>query len=184
MKNRKPIPEIQAGSTADIAFLLLIFFLVSTTFSKDKGIPRTLPQKCPTKECATITKRRNILTLQLNAEGALLINEEKAVFSEATTRIINFVDNNGNGQCTYCKGKKVDSLSESPKKAVLYLNAHPNSEYQDYIKIQNAISNAYLTLRQEMALEVFGKKLENLSKDEMNTVIKNYPLLLSEWQAP
>ncbi len=82
-KRPKTTPEIRSDSMADIVFLLLIFFLVTTTIDTDKGISLALPPKGEVKEIS----KRNITNILINAAGDVMINEEQVVTSEISTKI-------------------------------------------------------------------------------------------------
>jgi len=105
---KRAAPEVNAGSMADIAFLLLIFFLVTTTIETDSGINRKLP---PTDEVVDppIIKERNIFTVVVNKDNRLLVEEEIMELSELRQAAIAFLDNGGGSgeeACDYCQGKK------------------------------------------------------------------------------
>ena len=97
---RRHAATVNAGSMADIAFLLLIFFLVTTTISADKGILRQLPPyDCPTNDCTKDIHEHNILRINLNHKDEIFI-EDKLVPLEDVAQIVNaFVDNNGQSAC-------------------------------------------------------------------------------------
>ncbi|MEZ4857661.1 MAG: biopolymer transporter ExbD [Flavobacteriaceae bacterium] len=180
MKSKRFIPEINAGSMADIAFLLLIFFLVATTIPNDKGIVRKLPPKCLTEDCSIPAKERNVFRIHLNKNDELFVNNKLLSFSELTEAIKTFVDNNGDGTCLYCKGESLEYYSENPKKAIISLNASGNSSYKNFIAVQVAITQAYLELRESYVLKSFNKNIAQLSENELIDLKNVYPILLTE----
>ncbi len=180
MRNRKTLPEINAGSTADIAFLLLIFFLVTTTFPNEQGIVRKLPKPCLSGDCSIPLKERNLLRISINEKGDYLLGEKLTPFGELTTSIKSFLDNNGDGSCTYCLGAGDPEASENPAKAVIVVSSHRNTKYEDYINLQSKLSTAYFELREQFSLSNFKKPLSKLNPDEWEKVKEAYPLLLSE----
>ena len=103
MKTRKSkLPELNTGSMADIAFLLLIFFLVTATIPNIKGINRKLSRMCPFGQiCDASINERNILRIQLNANDELFINENMTALSEVNELVMNFIENNGDTSCNY-----------------------------------------------------------------------------------
>ena len=107
--SRKQLPEINAGSMADIAFFLLIFFLVTTTLQVDAGISRKIPQK---QEAPPITlNERNILEVNLNKNNELFVDGKIIKLSELKQIAINFIDNGGGldinkKKCDWCEGSK------------------------------------------------------------------------------
>jgi biopolymer transport protein ExbD len=180
MRNIRFTPEINTGSMADIAFLLLIFFLVATTIPNDKGIVRKLPPKCITGDCTIPAKERNVFSIFLNKNDELLVNNHLTTFLELTDAIKSFVDNNGDGTCTYCKGESFEFYSENPQKAVIVVNSANESTYKNFIAIQGAISKAFIDLRAEYAQRNFKKNIAQLSKNELKTLQEVYPILLTE----
>ena len=115
---KRAAPEVNAGSMADIAFLLLIFFLVTTTIETDSGINRKLP---PTDEVVDppIIKERNIFTVVVNKNNQLLVEEKPLDLANLRQAAIEFLDNGG-GQaeeaCDYCEGPKDPSSSDNPER--------------------------------------------------------------------
>ncbi|MDG1373795.1 MAG: biopolymer transporter ExbD [Flavobacteriaceae bacterium] len=150
---KRSAPEVNAGSMADIAFLLLIFFLVTTTIEKDSGLNRKLP---PMEEDVDppIIKQRNIFTVLLNGKDQLLVEEELMEIKDLRAAAIEFLDNNGDGTCTYCKGPKNSSSSDNPEKAIISLKNDRETSYAAYISVQNELVAAYNVLRNRRALEV------------------------------
>ena len=150
---KRSAPEVNAGSMADIAFLLLIFFLVTTTIEKDSGLNRKLP---PMEEDVDppIIKQRNIFTVLLNGKDQLLVEEELMEIKDLRAAAIEFLDNNGDGTCTYCKGPKNSSSSDNPEKAIISLKNDRETSYATYISVQNELVAAYNVLRNRRALEV------------------------------
>ena len=118
---RRAAPEVNAGSMADIAFLLLIFFLVTTTIETDSGINRKLP---PTDEIEDppIIKERNIFTVVVNKDNRLLVEEELMDIKDLRKSAIEFLDNGGgkgDESCSYCQGKRNPKSSDNPEKAII-----------------------------------------------------------------
>lgn len=180
MRNRKTLPEINAGSTADIAFLLLIFFLVTTTFPNERGILRKLPSPCLSGDCSVPINERNLLRIAINEKGDYLLNEKLTPPDSLEISVMNFLDNNGDGSCGYCSGNKNPMSSENPKHAILVIKSHPNTRYDDYIQLQNMLNKAYFDLRERYAQKTFRKPMGKLSFEEIKEVKEAYPLLLSE----
>lgn len=90
---RRQLDEINAGSMADIAFLLLIFFLVTTTMEFDQGIPKVLPQKPPENMPPVILLDRNVLTIQANFNDELMVDEEAMKIEDLKDKVIEFMKN-------------------------------------------------------------------------------------------
>lgn len=168
MRNRRKMPELNAGSMADIAFLLLIFFLVVTTIAEDKGIPVILPEYYEGEPGKVAD--RNVLKILVNADDEVLVESVPVEKDQLTDIVIDFVTNPLRG-----KNKPLDS-----KNAVISLQNDANTSYEVYVKIYSQIHDAYLFLRNSMAQKNYHLDYAQLSIAQKNTVLKTYPLKLSE----
>jgi len=154
---KRSAPEVNAGSMADIAFLLLIFFLVTTTIPKDSGITRKLPPIEENDE-DVIIKEKNIFTVLLNGKDQLLVEDELMEIGDLRQAAIKFLDNGGDGSCSYCKGAKDPKSSDNPDKAIISLKNDRQTSYAAYITVQNELVAAYNELRNRRALEIGPSK--------------------------
>ncbi|OZV68445.1 ExbD/TolR family protein [Winogradskyella aurantia] len=178
---RRHAATVNAGSMADIAFLLLMFFLVSTTISADKGILRKLPGECPSNEdCTKNRHERNILRIHLNYDQEIMIEDDVVEISDIRNRVKAFADNNGASYCSYCKGIKSSQFSDHPKDAVISLGFDTKTKYELFITVQDEITKAYYDLRAAYAERTFNKSPEELTHNELELVKKAYPLVISE----
>ncbi len=146
---RRKAPEVNAGSMADIAFLLLIFFLVTTTIETDSGLNRKLP---PMEDVVDppIIKERNIFTVVVNKFNQLLVEEKPLELTELRNEAVKFLDNGGGkGEeaCSYCLGDRDPDSSDNPEKAVISLKNDRETDYKVYIAVQNELVAAYNVLR-------------------------------------
>ena len=146
---RRSAPEVNAGSMADIAFLLLIFFLVTTTIETDSGINRKLP---PMEEIIDppIIKERNIFTVVVNKNNQILVEEKLMDIRDIRKEAIAFLDNGGGlGEeaCDYCQGERDETSSDNPDKAIISLKNDRETSYKVYIAVQNELVAAYNDLR-------------------------------------
>ena len=146
---RRSAPEVNAGSMADIAFLLLIFFLVTTTIETDSGINRKLP---PMEEIIDppIIKERNIFTVVVNKNNQILVEEELMDLRDLRKEAVAFLDNGGGlaeEACDYCQGERDRSSSDNPDKAIISLKNDRETDYKVYISVQNELVAAYNQLR-------------------------------------
>ena len=146
---KRSAPEVNAGSMADIAFLLLIFFLVTTTIETDSGINRKLPP-IDEIEDPPIIKQKNIFTVVVNKNNQLLVEEELIEISDLRALAVGFLDNGG-GQgeeaCDYCQGPRDPKSSDNPDKAIISLKNDRETSYKVYIAVQNELVAAYNVLR-------------------------------------
>ena len=193
---KRAAPEVNAGSMADIAFLLLIFFLVTTTIETDSGINRKLPPIEDNNENVVI-KQKNIFTVLLNGRDQLLVEDELMELKNLRKAAIEFLDNGGDGTCTYCKGKKDPTSSDNPDKAIISLKNERETSYKMYIAVQNELVAAYNVLRDARAQSLYGKSFSEMEanlndvnwpgnktklKEQLEKIKMEYPQKLSEVQ--
>ena len=115
--------EINAGSMADIAFLLLIFFLVTTTIVEDKGILVKLPPWSEEEPDITKLKERNVFSVLVNAQNQLLVRNEPALVGDLRERAKEFISNPA----------KREDLAEKPTKAIISLKNDRGTNYKTYL---------------------------------------------------
>lgn len=168
MRNRRKMPELNAGSMADIAFLLLIFFLVVTTIAEDKGIPVILPEYYEGEPGPM--PGRNVLKILVNADDDVLVETIPTKEHEIKDIVITFVTN----------PNLEDDKPSATDKAIISIQNDVNTSYDTYVKIYSHIHEAYTYLRNEMANSYYQKEYAQLSIGEKNTVLAKYPLKLSE----
>ena len=196
---RRSSPEVNAGSMADIAFLLLIFFLVTTTIETDSGISRKLPPIEENEE-DVIIKQKNIFTVLLNGKDQILVEDELMELEDIRAAAIEFLDNGGGkGEdgCDYCKGKRDPRSSDNPDKAIVSLKNERETSYAAYISVQNELVAAYTHLRNIRAEELYGESYSEMLKnyrdvnwpgnkqklkEKINNLRSDYPQKLSEVQ--
>lgn len=193
---KRAAPEVNAGSMADIAFLLLIFFLVTTTIETDSGLNRKLPPIEDNTE-PPIIKQKNIFTVLLNGKDQLLVEEEIMELKDLRKAATEFLDNGGDGTCDYCKGKRNPDSSDNPDKAVISLKNERETTYKTYISVQNELVAAYNDLRNIRAEALYGKSFVEMEanlndvnwpgdktklKDQLEKIKVEYPQKLSEVQ--
>ncbi len=151
---KRAAPEVNAGSMADIAFLLLIFFLVTTDIAVDSGLNRKLPPKQEDIVDPPIIKERNIFQLSVNKNNDLFLKtggEEKTIrLTNLRKEAIAFLDNGGGldkDACKICRGNKNPKSSDNFQKAIISLQNDRLTKYATYIAVQNEIIAAYNELR-------------------------------------
>ncbi len=193
---KRAAPEVNAGSMADIAFLLLIFFLVTTTIETDSGLNRKLPPIEDNVEPPVI-KQKNIFTVLLNGKDQLLVEDELMELKDLRKAATEFLDNGGDGTCDYCNGKKDPDSSDNPDKAVISLKNERETTYKTYIAVQNELVAAYNDLRNIRAQSLYGKSFVEMEanlndvnwpgnktklKEQLEKIKIEYPQKLSEVQ--
>lgn len=165
---KRAAPEVNAGSMADIAFLLLIFFLVTTTIETDTGLNRKLPPIDDQKVEPPVIKEKNIFTVLINKNNQLLVEEELMDLKDLRKAALDFLDNGGgkgDEACSYCHGRKDPSSSDNPDKAIISLKNERETKYSTYISVQNELVAAYNILRDRRAKELYGSTLTEMQKD-------------------
>lgn len=197
---RRATPEVNAGSMADIAFLLLIFFLVTTTIEKDKGIARQLPPKEPPTDEQVKIKDKNIFIVSVNKSDQLLVEDKLMELKDLRKAAIAFLDNGGASSgtadyCNYCKGDRDPASSDNPDKAVISVQNDRLTSYKMYIAVQNELVAAYNFLRDRESQRLYGWKFtdvnkaidegsyqgnETIAKEKLESIQKLFPLKLSE----
>lgn len=160
---KRSAPEINAGSMADIAFLLLIFFLVTTTIDKDKGLVRQLPPPLDENIVPPIIKQKNLFVVLVNGNNDLLVEDEPMELKDLRQAAIDFLDNGGipagqEGHCEFCQGARSPSSSDNPDKAIISMSSARKTNYTTYIAVQNELGAAYNELRDRESQRLFGWK--------------------------
>jgi biopolymer transport protein ExbD len=167
---RREIQEINAGSMADIAFLLLIFFLVSTTMDTDSGILTKLPPMPEeTQDEQVDVKERNIFVVLVNRNDQLLVEGELMDIKDLREATKEFILNPNNDPNLPAKEVvDVDYFGpvEITKKHVISIQNDRGTSYEMYIAVQNEISAAINDLRDNLSMRKFGVKFEELTGDE------------------
>lgn len=179
-KHREAPPEVNAGSMADIAFLLLIFFLVTTTIQTDQGITRKLPPIQPDLVDPPPVKEKNIFTVLINRNDQLLVEDKLMDLRELRQAAIEFLDNGGDGSCSYCKGARNEASSDNPDKAIISLQNDAETSYKAYIAVQNELVAAVNEVRDELSTQKFGKKYANLTNEQKEAIRDAIPSRISE----
>ncbi len=189
---RRETPEINAGSMADIAFLLLIFFLVTTTMDTDIGISRKLPEKPDPDFVPPILKEKNVFEVNVNRRNEILVEGEIYMqIEDLREAAIAFIDNGGGtaenlakenlSVCSWCNGEKDPKSSDHPKKAIISLQSDRGTSYGTYIAVQNELVGAYTDLRNKYANTKFGRNFKDLTGEQKKVIKKDiYPQIISE----
>ena len=184
-KGKRKVPDINSSSTADIAFLLLIFFLITTSMDTDRGLARLLPP-APEDEKNEKTdkiKERNILQVYLNKDDALMCGNDYIGVDQLRQKAKEFIANINNAENMPEKTQKnVDFFGTTlvNDKHVISLQNDRGSSYQAYISVQNELVAAYNELRDELAQEKFGVTYAELNDAQQKAVREVYPQRISE----
>lgn len=190
---RRNAPEINAGSMADIAFLLLIFFLVTTTMDVDTGLTRKLPPPIdvPPEDVPEV-KQRNVFVVLANANDDLLVEGEPTLVSDLRRKAKDFIIGDANNEnMPEFTNKNIPALGGMypVSKQIISLQNDRGTSYDLYIKVQNELVGAYNDVRNEFAMRKFGKSYKELeeqaktsegAEQQLDAVKDVYPQRISE----
>lgn len=188
-RKKKKMPGLNTTSTADISFMLLIFFLITTSMDTDKGLARRLPKPPePDQEDATMDiKSRNILYVRINAQGQLWIKDEYnsgfGDIKELRTRAKDFVRNEQNlSKWPEKHVKNIDLLGQCfvTDKHVISVQTDRGTPYDMYFQVQNELVAAYNELRDEISKQKFGRLYQSLGDEQKAAIRQYYPQNISE----
>jgi len=180
----RKLPEYNASSLADIAFMLLIFFLVTTTMDTDLGISTMLPPPVPPdqEEPDDKIKERNVFVVLINKHDQLMVEGKLMRVNDLKEEAKEFIANPARDlNLPEFKEKEVPffGLIEVTK-GIVSLQNDRGTSYGLYVQVQNELSAAYNELRNELSLQKFGKKYEDLDTDHQKAIRKIYPRAISE----
>ena len=190
--DKRKIQEINAGSMADIAFLLLIFFLVATTMNTDTGLVRMLPPMPPEDQPQDEikVKERNLFLVFINGRGDIMAGaagkQEAIDLRQLKDRTKEFILNPLDDENLPEKANKDIELPDGGKwvyavsEGVVSLQTTRDTGYQSYIMVQNELTRAFNEVRDEVAQRKFGAKFADLPEELRNAVSKAVPLKISE----
>jgi biopolymer transport protein ExbD len=180
----RKIPEIPSASLADIAFMLLIFFLVTTTMDVDSGLERRLPQWVDPDELPDDQqiRDRNVFVVLVNRNNDLLVENEYENLNNLRERAKEFMANPYDDPALPEKEpRQVPHFGEVRiSKGVISLRNDIDTRYGMYIAVQNELVAAINELREELAREKFGKAFKDLEKDQQDAIREIYPQRISE----
>ncbi|NNE27386.1 MAG: biopolymer transporter ExbD [Saprospiraceae bacterium] len=162
--------EVNAGSMADIAFLLLIFFLVTTTIDVDKGVLVKLPPWSEEPPEVEKMKTRNVYSVLVNAQNQLLVRGEPASVNNLRDNAKEFIMN----------PRKREDMAEKPTKAIISIKNDRGTSYETYLEVYNELKAAYNELRNEEAQRKYGKEFEYLTREQQREIRSRIPLVISE----
>jgi biopolymer transport protein ExbD len=179
---KKP-PEINTGSMADISFLLLTFFLLTSSINTDSGIFRKLPPPPDPNAKAADIKQRNIFTVLINKNDKLLVDNKPSDIRMLRQQAKDFISNPSNLETL--PEKKMEEIpylgNYMISKGVISLQNDRGTSYDMYIKVQNELTGAINELRDELAMEKFNRKFDDLSDPNLIEAIqKAIPISISE----
>lgn len=163
-RQQREIPELNTTSTADISFMLLVFFLVTSSMDTDKGLSRQLPPMDNESQKELDISRSNVLQIRLDRNDSLWIDGKTVAFSALQQQVESFVASRHTEQ--YVVGVQTDRATS----------------YHAYFEMQNTIVAAFHSLREKMARQQYGHHFSQCTPEEREVIVKRYPLRISEAQ--
>ena len=160
-RNHQQIPELNTTSTADISFMLLIFFLVTSSMDTEKGLLRQMAPPPLEHETPRDINRNNVMQVKLDADNRLTCDGKAVTLEElsAEVRALALVNRTGH---------------------VVNIEAAAKTTYEAYFRMQDAIVGAYHQLREERARQYYGRSYEHCTPDERTALNEYYPQRISE----
>jgi biopolymer transport protein ExbD len=182
----KKIPQINASSMADISFLLLIFFLVTTSMDVNQGLARRLPAPIPPDQKIEDTdiNKRNLFVVKINWENKLLVQGQELDVKQLRAKAKEFIVN-AEDAADMPKlfeedfGEPFGTLKYT-KEHVISVQNDAETQYQAYLEVQNELVAAYNELREECAQKYFHKSYNDLDEEWQKKIQKIYPQKISE----
>ena len=182
----KKIPEINASSMADISFLLLIFFLVTTSMDVNQGLARRLPAPIPPDQKIEDTdiNKRNLFVVKINWENKLLVQGQELDVRQLRAKAKEFIVN-AEDAADMPKlfeedfGEPFGTLKYT-KEHVISVQNDAETQYQAYLEVQNELVAAYNELREECAQKYFHTAYSELDEEWQKKIQKIYPQKISE----
>lgn len=184
-RKKRKVPGLNASSTADISFILLIFFLVTTSMDTDSGLARRLPPppEDDQEDAQIDVKERNVLKVRINSAGNLLCGEDYIEITQLCDRAKEFIKNEANRPNLPEKHlKNIPLLGQCAvtDKHVISVQTDRGTPYNVYFQVQNELIRAYNELRDELSKAKFGKVYSALTDEQQEAVREYYPQKISE----
>lgn len=162
-RRKREVPSLNTTATADISFMLLILFLVTTSMDADRGLQRQLPPIDNNEETTIDVNKENILQLELTADDQLRIDENPSSVDQLRQCVIDFI-----------------AKSSDREHHIISLKAHRDATYDTYFKIQNEIVAAYHILRDQAAQQYYHHSYDECTKEQRERLRQLYPQRIAE----
>lgn len=155
------VPGLNTTSTADISFMLLIFFLVTTNMDVDKGLTRQLPPADRHEQRESYVANGTMMSVRITADSRLLVDDRPLAVGKLRHRVEDFVTRVG-------------------RRHLITLDADPMASYDMYFHVQNELVGAYNALRDKTALKMYGRRYASLAQGEKDKVKEACPQRIAE----
>ena len=161
-RKRREVPGLNTSSTADISFMLLIFFLVTTSMDADMGMSRQLPPDNPDDNTEQMdVDKSKVLSLALDANGTLTIDGKPAATDKCRRQLKKFIVKAGPSH-------------------ILEMKIDANCDYNTYFQLQNEIVRAYKDIRNAAAKQRYGKEYAKCSQQQRDALTEDFPQRVQE----
>ena len=160
-QKHREVPELNTTSTADISFMLLVFFLVTSSMDSDKGLGRTLSPVEEQQEQMDIN-RSNVLQIRLDENDVLYCDDKTVTLAQLQQQVESFV------------------VSRQTDRYILAVQTDRKTSYDAYFEMQNAVVAAYRSLRDKMARQKYGCAFSQCTESQHGTIKQRYPQRISE----
>ncbi|MDL2230523.1 biopolymer transporter ExbD [Alistipes sp. OttesenSCG-928-L06] len=178
----KKLPAINSTSTADIAFIILIFFLMTTTMNVDSGIQRQLPPMPPEQQEPIDINKRNILLVFVSASNDIMVGGERMDIAQIKDRVKDFVLNpSQDPTLSDVEVTEIENLGNYPvSKGIVSLQNDRGTNYGTYIQVQNELTRAFSEIRDQVSLRYYGKSFDDLNDINRKAITLAVPQKISE----
>ena len=161
-RRHREVPGLNTTSTADISFMLLVFFLVTSSMDTDKGLGRKLPPVDEQQQEQQDINRSNVLQVRLDSHDSLFCDDRPVTLAELQQQVESFV------------------ASRQSDRHIIAVQADRQTSYNAYFEMQNAVVTAYQSLRDKMARQQYGHAFKLCTQEERQAIMQRYPQRISE----
>lgn len=161
-RRHRDVPELNTTSTADISFMLLVFFLVTSSMDTDRGLGRKLPPADEQQQEQQDVNRSNVLRIRIDDRDALFCDDRPVTHAELQQQVESFV------------------ASRQTDRHIIAVETSRQTSYNAYFEMQNTVVAAYRVLRETMAHQQYGHAFALCTEQERAAVMRRYPQRISE----
>lgn len=184
-RGKRRVPQLNTTSTADISFMLLILFLVTSSMDVDKGLSRQLPPLSPKEEQqqSTDASERNVMKIRISRQDSIFVNGTPVQMVAIRQRVAEFVGNPANRQDLPQKTMKKVALVGNfavSDQHIISFESDRDADYDTYFRVQNEVMAAYALLRGQLAMQRFHHSYAQCSEEEKKALRECYPQRISE----
>jgi biopolymer transport protein ExbD len=161
-RRHRDIPELNTTSTADISFMLLVFFLVTSSMDSDKGLGRKMAPLDEQQQEQVDVNRNNVLQIRLDERDSLFCDDQPVTLTQLQQQVESFV------------------AAQQTDRYIIAVQTDRATSYDAYFEMQNAVVAAHRVLREKMAQQKFGRPFSQCSEEQREVIRRRYPQRISE----